>query len=133
MELKLKAWVTLDDNIKMEIGTATFYNAEIVAFEKHQNAVVFDKFSDEIFPIKRSDISIKYKDKYDPELKTVNASIRVKDSIKFDVKISYSEKIKLKWMFNKYWIQKSDNLWKITAYAITTILAILTLIYTILK
>ena len=108
MEIKLKANILVSPEYKTHIGNMTIKNSEIVKFEKTENSHIIEYFSDNIFPIKRSEFEIQFLDKYDDAFIMFNAYINIKESLRVGVKLSYFEKIKLKWMLNKYLIQSKE-------------------------
>ena len=68
MEIKLKANILVSPEYKTHIGNMTIKNSEIVKFEKNENSHIIEYFSDNIFPIKRSEFEIQFLDKYDEYL-----------------------------------------------------------------
>lgn len=133
MEIKLKANIAISPEYYTHIGNMTIKNSEIVKFEKTENSHIIEYFSDNIFPIKRSEFEIQFLDKYDDAFKMFNAFINIKESLRIGIKLSYFEKIKLKWMLNKYRIQNPENQWKLIVFITATIISIIGLIYTITK
>lgn len=108
MEIKLKAKIAISPEYYTHIGNMTIKNSKIVKFEKTENSHIIEYFSDNIFPIKRSEFEIHFLDKYDDEFKMFNAFIIIKESLKVGVKLNYFEKVKLKWMLKKYLIQSKE-------------------------
>lgn len=108
MKIKLKANIAIGPEYCTHIGNMTIKNFEIVKFEKTENSHIIEYFSDNIFPIKRTEFEIKFLDEFDDEFKMFNAFINIKGSLRVGVRLSYFEKIKLKWMLNKYLIQSKE-------------------------
>ena len=108
MQIKLKASITIGPEYSTHIGNMTIKDSEIVKFEKTKNSHIIEYFSDKIFPIKRSEFEIKFLDEFDDEFKLFNAFININGSLRVGVRLSYFEKIKLKWMLNKYLIQSKE-------------------------
>ena len=123
MEINLKANILINPELKTHIGNITIKNSEIVKFEKTENSNIIEIFNDKIFPIKRSEFEVQFLDKFDDEFKMFSALIKINDSLKVGVKLNYFEKIKLKWMLNKYLIQSKEIKIEILKYFITAILS----------
>lgn len=133
MKIQIKANIAISPEYYTHIGNMTIKNSEIVKFEKTENSHIIEYFSDNIFPIKRSEFEIHFLDKYDDTFKMFNAFINIKESLKIGVKLSCFEKIKLKWMLKKYRIQSPENQWKLIVFITATTISIIGLIYTITK
>lgn len=123
MIIKLKANIPISPEFFTHIGNITIKNSEIVKFEKTENSQIIEFFSNYIFPIKRSEFEIKFLDEFDDEFKMFNAFINIKDSLNVRVKLSYIEKIKLKWMLKKYLIQSKEIKIELLKYLIIAALS----------
>jgi len=129
MKIKIEANLAISKEYFSHIGNLTIRNREIVKFEKTENSHIIEHFSDKIFPIKRSEFEIQFLDEFHDEFKMFSALIKIKDSIRVGVKLNRFEKLKLKWMLKKYWVQNHENAWKVFVFITATTIAIITLIY----
>lgn len=128
MEIRLKAHLPLNKQLSTHIGNMTLKNSEIVKFEKTENYNIVDHLNDKIFPIKRSEIEVQFLDEFDEDFYRFNAYIKIKKSLTVGVKLNWFERVKLKWILNKYRIQNPKNQWKIIVFIIVTILTIIGLV-----
>jgi hypothetical protein len=125
MILKLKAYKDFGNNDSLDIGIMTIQKNEIVSFKESDNCKFYKDHSSSIFPIKRAFYTIAFLDKYHIEHKAFQASIQIKDSVLVYVKLKRIEKVKLKWMLEKYDIQSKEMKMDFYKYIIGGIFGIL--------
>jgi len=112
------------DNMECPMGEIIIKDKEIVDFIPHENSKLFNEFDRTILPVERGNYTIKYIDKYHDEFKLFNAAVLIPNKIKLSFKLSKIEMFKLKWIDEKYWIQKGNNMTWTIGIAIGTALTI---------
>lgn len=133
MELKLKVFVR---NEKLMIsfcyGTMILIGNKVVKFIDDETTKSFanQNLSKEIFPIKLNTYTLEFLDKYDINISQFNATIQLKDGLKFHVKLSLIEKFQIKWMLRKYDIQSKEMKMDFYKYMIGGILGVIFTIIT---
>lgn len=132
MKLKLKAYSPqVNSNISFVDGTMCLKDNILTEFiENTENIHLLKvKYGEHLFPIKANTYTVNFLNEINEHHESFKATIRIKDSLVFYVKLNCIQKQKLEWMLRHKWIQQSGNLWKFIVFTITTIIAIISSIY----
>jgi hypothetical protein len=116
MEMILGAYLPLPSAM-LKIGEVTVLNREIVKFEEHENAQVFDK---KISLHQRSGYTIYFMDKYDMHGEYFDVKVTTDNGFIFYSQVTIPQEFKLNWAFKKYWIQQFENV----KWLVATVMAI---------
>lgn len=116
----LKAYVKIN-NYKTHVGYIETFKDEVVNFKFNSNAEILF-LNEKFLPFKRTKYSIEYLDKFHEEYKFFNAFVKMQDSFKMGVKLTWIEKFKMNWIFKKYLIQSDDIKKDILKYMIGAVL-----------
>lgn len=130
MELKLKADLKFGDSgNSFPCGTLIIINNKAVKLIEHPNTnFLKSEFSKDLFPIKPNTYEVEYLHKYNSISEVHNATIQIKDGLKFYVNINRKGNFKIKWMSLVYWSKQPENTWKILIFIIATIFSIIKII-----
>lgn len=132
MKLKLKACSPLNTNWNLEYGTLVLKDNILLKFIENTENINFlkMKYGEQYFPIRPNTYTVNFLNEISEHHENFKATIRIKDSLVFYVKLNWLQKQKLKWMHKQNWIQKPENIWKFIVFVTGTILAVIGLLYT---
>ena len=108
MKLKLKAYFP-DANNNFEYGTMVLKGNIILKFIEGENIGFLKmKYGEHYFPIKPNTYTVNFLNEISEHHKSFEATIRIKDSLLFYVKLNLFQKTILKWMLKKYKLQSKE-------------------------
>lgn len=108
MSLKLKAYFP-DTNNTFEYGTMVLKGDILLKFIEGENIGFLKmKYGENYFPIKANTYTVNFLNEINEHHEIFKATIRIKDSLHFYVKLNMFQKTKLKWMLKKYDIQSKE-------------------------
>jgi len=131
MKLRLKAYSPSDSKTCFEYGTMLLKNHIFLELIEGENIGFLKmKYGEHYFPIKPSTYSVTFLDETNENYKNFKATIRIKDSLLFYLKLNPIQKIKLKWILGKYDIQSREMKMDFYKYILGGILGIIFTIIT---
>jgi hypothetical protein len=131
MKLRLKAYSPSDDKTCFEYGTIVLKNNIFLKLIEGENMGFLKmKYGEHYFPIKPSIYSVTFLDETNENHKNFKATIRIKDSLLFYVKLNLIQKTILKWMLKKYDIQSKEMKMDFYKYLLGGVLGIISTIIT---
>ena len=95
---------------RYHLADMIIYKNEIVQFQEAYGKAIMNESNLPLLPLKLTDIQIRFLDKYHNDYNLFNTKIKFPENSVFGFNLSFTEKLRLKWVMNKYWIQKNDNL-----------------------
>ena len=121
MKLKLKACSPSNGKICFKYGTMVLKGNILLKFIEDGENIQFLKsqYSPSLFPINPNTYTINFINEINEHHKNFQATIQIKDSFLFYVKLNNFEKQQLKWMNKQHWIQKENNIWIIIPLILT--------------
>lgn len=130
MKLRLKAYSPSDSKICFKYGTMVLKNNIFLELIEDENIGYLKmKYGEHYFPIKPNNNSVTFLDEINENHKNFKATIRIKDSLLFYVKLNLIQNFQLKWILGKYDIQSKEM--KIDFYKYT-LGGILGIVFTII-
>ncbi|CAH0336674.1 hypothetical protein FVB9288_02385 [Flavobacterium sp. CECT 9288] len=132
MKLKLKAYSPLNNNWNLEYGTIVLKGDILLEFIENVENINFlkIKYGEQYFPIKPNTYTILFLNEINDYHKNFAATIRIKDSLLFYVKLNLIQKTILKWMLKKYDIQSKEMKMDFYKYLLGGVLGIISTIIT---
>ena len=131
MKLRLKAFSPSDSKTCFEYGTIVLKNNIFLKLIEGENIGFLKmKYGEQYFPIKPSIYSVTFLDETNENHKNFKATIRIKDSLLFYLKLNRIQKFKLKWILGKYDIQSKEMKMDFYKYILGGILGIVFTIIT---
>jgi hypothetical protein len=109
MILKLKAYSVLNSDWNIEYGTMILKNNILLEFIESKNIGFLKmKYGEHYFPMERNTYTVNFLNEINDYHENFEATIRIKDSILFYIKLNLFQKTKLKWMLKEYYIQSKE-------------------------
>lgn len=95
---------------QLEYGTMVLKDDILLKFIENTENINFlkMKYGEQYFPIKPNTYTVNFLNEINEHHKNFKATIRIKDSLLFYVKLNLLQKTKLKWMLKKYDIQSKE-------------------------
>lgn len=130
MEIKTEINRNLHDSgYVITSGIITIVDDKIVQFIQNEEQLRQQSLLDiqdlKIINSNKATYDVEYVHKYDTYQNRYNAKITITNGSSFYVKLNLWQRLKLKFMLKKCWIQKSENIWKVLVLITTIVLAII--------
>ena len=109
MEMKLRMYSKVNES-RYHLADMIIHKNEIVQFQEAYGKTIMNESNLPLLPLNLTDIQIRFLDKYHNDYNLFNTKIKFPENSVFGFNLSFTEKLKLKWLLNRYWIQKNDNL-----------------------
>lgn len=106
--MKLKLYSKVNDQAHY-LANMIVYKKEIVQFQDIDGDGVFNENNLQMLPLKLTDIHIRFLNNYSEDNELFNMKIKFPDNSVYGFKLTFIEKIKLRWTLNNFWIQKNEN------------------------
>ena len=129
MKLKLKAYSPQgDSSISFIYGTMNLKGNLLVKFIENTENIhhLKNKYGQHLFPIEPNTYTVNFLNEINKHHENFKATIHIKDSFMFYVKLNNLEVQQLKWMNKQHWIQKQNNVWIIIPIILTLIGLVIT-------
>ena len=131
MKLKLKAYSPQgNSSVSFIDGTMNLKGNMLVKFiENTENIhLLKNKYGQHLFPIEPNTYTVNFLNEINKHHENFKATIHIKDSFMFYVKLNNFEAQQLKWMNKQKWIQKGNNIWIVLPFIVSILGLLITYI-----
>ena len=107
--MKLRLYSKVDEK-RYHLADMIIHKDEIVQFKEAYGKMVMSESNLPMLPLKLKDVQIRFLGKYHNDSNLFNTKIKFPENSIYGFNLSPIEKLKLKWLLKKFWIQENDNL-----------------------
>lgn len=116
-------------------GTIIIVDKKIVQFIQDEEQLRQQSLSDiqdnKVIKSNKATYKLEYINKYDKYHNLYNAKITIINGSSFYVKLNLFQRLKIKWMLDKWWVQNNNNAWNLLLFIVGTALTILWILTTL--